>query len=186
MSYTRSVLTKPEDKLIMEFCLAKKMQPYIGDQYLAGLWRDSLASQLRWNISEDKQFDGQPFARAKTYRAPSWSWAAVDAVIDFPKVTDLRHLITITDVNLVPIGDDVLAQVEGGHIRLRGAVFNADFYFEDMSSPCWLGKLIRSVDEIEVALHSDDASDGFRTVSQGTTIRCFPVLSRDEGNRWSH
>ena len=120
---------------------------------MAGLWRDSLASQLCWNISEDKQCDGQPFARAKTYRAPSWSWAAVDAVIDFLKVTDLRHLITITDVDLVPIGDDIMAQVEGGYIQFRGAVFNADFYFEDMSSSRWLGKLIRSVDDRGLALH---------------------------------
>lgn len=37
-----------------------------------------------------------------------------------------------------------------------------------------------------VFLIPDDASDGVRTASQGTTRRCLPVLCRDEGNLWSH
>lgn len=47
-----------------------------GTQYLAGLWRDSLVKDLCWYVQVSENHCAP--ARAKPYRAPTWSWASVD------------------------------------------------------------------------------------------------------------
>lgn len=44
--YTRSSLTRPEDKLIALSGLVKELSLLLNDNYLAGLWKNRLASQL--------------------------------------------------------------------------------------------------------------------------------------------
>jgi hypothetical protein len=72
--YTRRSLTNPEDKLVAFGGVAKAFQS--GGDYLAGLWRDTLLSDLLWQKYADMDME-----RPKGYRAPSWSWAAVDGSV---------------------------------------------------------------------------------------------------------
>jgi len=83
--FTRREMTEEGDKLLAISGIAQQLHLMTGDEYLAGLWKASLMSELMW--SHDLMFEvakgPQPARRPKTYRAPSWSWASVDGAIKF-------------------------------------------------------------------------------------------------------
>lgn len=88
--YSKTNLTKAEDKLVALSGIAHQMATVIGSEaepaeYVAGLWKPFLVSQLLWKV--EPAFSGSrygtgvfeyPSTRPKTYRAPSFSWASVD------------------------------------------------------------------------------------------------------------
>lgn len=49
-AYTLCALTKPSDKLIVFFGVARLDQDITGDEYLAGLRRSHLLEQLDWHV----------------------------------------------------------------------------------------------------------------------------------------
>ena len=51
------------------------MESVLHDRYLAGLWQHCPPSQLLWHYD-------YPGTRPREYRAPSWSWAAVNPQTD--------------------------------------------------------------------------------------------------------
>lgn len=85
--YSRTALTNSEDRLIAVAGIAELMSSRIGNElkYVAGMWEMYLASQLLWRVN-DVYKDGQlvlsnPSRRPTSYRAPSFSWVAVDAPV---------------------------------------------------------------------------------------------------------
>jgi len=72
MEYSTRQLTYASDKLVAIAGLAKNFaEP--GDRYLAGLWESGLIEHLQWFVYNDQsQIQERP-----TWRAPSWSWAAI-------------------------------------------------------------------------------------------------------------
>ena len=77
-AYTSSDLSKPGDKLIAIYGIAKRFRSMLNDTYLAGLWLRVLPTQLLWHVDDCSQANGLPAKRPPSYRAPSWSWASVD------------------------------------------------------------------------------------------------------------
>lgn len=93
--YCRTDLTEDQDKLIALSGLAQRMADTIAEsgierdqiRYIAGLWNVRLASQLLWYIEPVYRGDSDSSSgkieylskRPKRYRAPSFSWASVDA-----------------------------------------------------------------------------------------------------------
>ena len=69
----------PSDKLPALSALAISYAPIFGPGYLAGVWSRSAVQQLCWR-TDSRLF----FTRPPKYRAPSWSWAALDGPIYFP------------------------------------------------------------------------------------------------------
>lgn len=90
--YSMGQLTVPSDKLPALSGIAARQGDITRDRYLAGLWRESLETQLCWCM-EDRIY-GRP-----EWRAPTWSWASVDGRIFIPsyKVTDEDLLIRVED-----------------------------------------------------------------------------------------
>jgi serine/threonine protein kinase len=83
--YSKRQLTRPFDKLPALAGLAATISVFGGGEYLAGLWIDDLKHSLLWS----RDFSVPPAVRP-TYRAPSWSWAAIDSKVVWSKsVTDL-------------------------------------------------------------------------------------------------
>ena len=111
-AYCTLKLTKEEDKLPALAGLAAAFNAGIrNNDYIAGVWRQNLPRQLAWSITNTKPekehqvwqhseySDGssggslksdnsfvhpsQLFSRPRTYRAPSFSWAAVEGEIKF-------------------------------------------------------------------------------------------------------
>ncbi|OCL01406.1 HET-domain-containing protein, partial [Glonium stellatum] len=74
-AFTGCGLTKEEDKLVAISAIAREMQPLMQCRYLAGHWEVDFVRQLAWTALNFSY-------RASVYRAPSWSWASVDGIID--------------------------------------------------------------------------------------------------------
>ncbi|PVH71590.1 HET-domain-containing protein, partial [Cadophora sp. DSE1049] len=86
-NYSRLRLTKGTDKLIALAGIAKIMSRRIfngrDEDYIAGMWRANLESQLLWRVDpalkKDKTYDFHSDRPSMDeYRAPSFSWAAID------------------------------------------------------------------------------------------------------------
>lgn len=142
--YSRLNLTVAKDKLIALSGIAQLMSTeIIGSEedparYVTGLWYKYLESQLLWRVQpifirHNRTFH-HPSRRAAEYRAPSFSWASVDAQmgvddqpgtgIKYGEVTDRDLLIELekgeNDVMIKTQTDNAFGLVTGGHIMLRG------------------------------------------------------------------
>jgi hypothetical protein len=79
--YTGANMTKASDKLIALQGIAARAQEHIGGEYLAGLWHtneEDLLWSLLWFVEPGSKTRRIP----PDYRAPSWSWASVEAQIE--------------------------------------------------------------------------------------------------------
>jgi hypothetical protein len=126
--YSKTQLTQHTDKLIALSGIAKMMHGMIRDNYIAGMWEKYLASQLLWYVEPKRDKDRYlyPSTRQEHYRAPTFSWASVDAEKDggggitYGETTDRDLLIRVKEVNLVHITKDKFGLVEKGHLLLKG------------------------------------------------------------------
>jgi hypothetical protein len=97
--YTGRSMTDPQDKLPALSGIAAEFGRLSGDEYVAGLWASTLPYSLLWH-----QVSQPPSPPNETYRAPSWSWAAVDGVIRFedPNPWVARTEVKINSVSITP------------------------------------------------------------------------------------
>ena len=127
--YTKCNLTMSKDKLVAISGIVKRLQPVFKTDYLAGLWRDDLLEQLLWQV-ESYRKAGRDLAgeQRPEYRAPSWSWASVDAPIRSRPdlLPNIVHIATIVEAHVTPVTEDVTGQVADGYIRLRAPLFPVD------------------------------------------------------------
>ena len=121
--YTAGDLTVASNKLVALSGLAKKMQIMLQDEYLAGLWKGTLASDLLWMVISGKQANGLPSIRPDQYRAPSWTWATLDGHIKPGRPNTDRILISIEEAGTdLLVRENPFGEVTSGWIRLRGAL----------------------------------------------------------------
>ncbi|KAL0932136.1 heterokaryon incompatibility protein [Colletotrichum truncatum] len=104
-------LTRPSDKLPALSGIASLYAEKIGEQYLAGLWRDQLIEGLMWQSLS--------FRRVPEYRAPSWSWASGDGIPATGQIVDFSDIAEILDANVTLKGDNPFGEVTDGYIKLR-------------------------------------------------------------------
>ncbi|KIJ58710.1 hypothetical protein HYDPIDRAFT_163193 [Hydnomerulius pinastri MD-312] len=76
-NYTSRAISVPGDKLIALAALAEEYHDVIRTPYLAGLWERTLLADLLWS----RDTDSAALPCPKSYRAPSWSWAAIDGQV---------------------------------------------------------------------------------------------------------
>ena len=95
-SYSRCSITFSRDKLVALPGLARLMQQESGIEYVAGLWRKNLESQLRWQRTHSPG----TIERPAVYRAPSWSWASIDGRVIIPKRSDPSELASHEILNV--------------------------------------------------------------------------------------
>lgn len=109
-AYSKTSLSHPKDKLIALSGMAKMMHSNVNANYVAGLWKTYLASQLLWRVepvfkSINRSFS-IPATAPKDCRAPSFSWAAIDVVdhsIVYGDITSQGILIKTDKVHVEPI-----------------------------------------------------------------------------------
>lgn len=87
--YTALALSQPTDRLhalhgVLEG-IGNARQKVYKDNYVAGLWRQSLAFDLLWSAVGDGRKRLVSPASGQAQRAPSWSWASVDFPIEYPR-----------------------------------------------------------------------------------------------------
>jgi hypothetical protein len=115
-------LTQIEDRLVAISGVAKWFQGQNGDEYLAGMWRKDLETQVCWHVKPNEDL---AVPKPAKYIVPSWSWASVNRSI-FRKSYGYdnwpRHLTIVTRVlsfNTIPKSrDGALGQLKGGLLRM--------------------------------------------------------------------
>lgn len=94
------------------------------DDYLAGMWRSLLVPSLHWfpKRSPDRKMTYRP----DIYRAPSWSWAAVQGPVQhLHQVSYKRNekdvdMATIISAVCTPEGKDPRGRVVSGYLKIQG------------------------------------------------------------------
>jgi hypothetical protein len=129
--YSKTDLTKPADRLIALSGIAGHYQEMTGDHYLAGLWRRDFVNGLLWFPKHNK-------ARPRDYRAPSWSWAAIDGWIEYR--VEFRHK-TLWAAKLIRFEtalvntNDATGAVRGGNVTMKGKLVSLPWTV-DLGSDC--------------------------------------------------
>lgn len=135
--FCESNISVESDKLPAVAGLARtlhRMSGLGGDEYLAGLWRSDLVNGLLWATRPVcEQIKKGVDLEVKTglptrYRAPSWSWAAVDGPFfsySLPSYDGTHHrYFSVVDCFVTPCGRDELGEVSNGVLTLRGPLLD--------------------------------------------------------------
>jgi hypothetical protein len=126
-TYTTANLTYEKDKLIALSGVAKMLQNISGKKYLAGLWEPFLTSGLLWYV-----WEGRRDTRPPEYRAPSWSWASIDGVVDnfFPYCNPRKTKIQILNAELINVNPEPASTItmvmQHGRLTIKGKVGTAN------------------------------------------------------------
>lgn len=136
-TYSRASLSHSSDKLVAISGIARNLQEQTGDDYLAGLWRKDILSQICWHTFPDP--DSQGLRRSNI---PSWSWAGVDGEINFKsdessffKPEPEIHYVKLDNVvvNLVqPAQSNQFGHINGGVLTILSRfLFHCTVTLED-------------------------------------------------------
>jgi len=121
---TGRALTKSRDRLLALGGIAEEFHRFWGSsQYIAGLWQHNLLEDLLWSTDINSR---QP--RPAKYRAPSWSWAAVDGGVtlavsmeQWAKYCHYECEVSHCEAALVN-EDSPYGEVTGGHLEIHAVV----------------------------------------------------------------
>jgi hypothetical protein len=80
--YSALKWTRPSDRLVAFSGLCKRVH-HLRNNYLAGLWSDSIGYDLLWRVETINLSTGSNGARSLEYRGPTWSWVSVDSAVSF-------------------------------------------------------------------------------------------------------
>jgi hypothetical protein len=137
MQYSHRKLTYQKDKLVAIAGLARRFAK-LGDRYLAGLWESTLVGQLEWEVRHTYQ---NPIKTKPAWRAPSWSWAAVDSPITYYGASDELefsafpgHHATKAEIihcQVVPKTRDEYGELVSGRLKLLGRCTSVRWVAED-------------------------------------------------------
>lgn len=124
--YSMKELTYGADKLIALSGLADMFMSRTGDQYLAGLWKGDLLHGLAWKTVSYRE-GCRPGLTRSNFRAPTWSWASIDGVIQYPvrKVEVLRACAKVLGVDIFLAGESQTGQLRGARLQVLGPVKTA-------------------------------------------------------------
>ncbi|KAH8626983.1 hypothetical protein IG631_19001 [Alternaria alternata] len=96
--YTGMDLTEQRDRLPAIAGVASQFEKVLGGRYLAGLWETALPGDLLWRTDQCAQCTPQ-------YRAPSWSWASLDAKIKHYKMTSYHPKFSVVRALCDPLSE---------------------------------------------------------------------------------
>ncbi|KAF2688957.1 HET-domain-containing protein [Lentithecium fluviatile CBS 122367] len=119
--YSERDLTKIADKLSALSGLARLVSDALQckpDAYLAGHWKDDLASSLLWYVSRSKVPN-----RSSPYRAPTWSWASVNCQVRYFQEQYqflFKTSVTIHSAHCQPSPLDSFGRVTSGKLSVTG------------------------------------------------------------------
>ncbi|KAH7402830.1 heterokaryon incompatibility protein-domain-containing protein [Pyrenochaeta sp. MPI-SDFR-AT-0127] len=114
-SYTALDITYPSDRLPALSGILATLQDMTGDSCYGGLWKRHFLNGLLWYAEKPKKLD--------SYRAPSWSFTALDGNISY--FVDLRwadevtkHIARIEECSVTPLGHNPLGELKSGFARI--------------------------------------------------------------------
>lgn len=128
--YARCGLSDARDKLVAISGVAKEFADAVGDEYVAGLWRENLVNGLLWQVwdldecmNKYEEHRKDPARRPAGYRAPTWSWASVDAPMtrmDPHEPEFSGEYVEVLGVHVEPEGGDPTGRLRHACLRVSG------------------------------------------------------------------
>lgn len=191
--YSKTKLTNAGDKLIALSGIARLLSGSLpGVKYVSGLWGEYLASQLLWRV--DPVFEHGKFSfpsyRPARYRAPSFSWAAVDAEIGitYGEFTKEGLLIKVEEFNILQDkgADEFGLVIEGCNLRLTGALkrikLEKRLGENGLIRYRWdLAESPRGAEETYSNVYLDSPQDDKDILGPDGRVFCLPARINDEG-----
>jgi hypothetical protein len=122
--YSKRSLTHTKDKLPAIAGIAAHYGLATGDEYLAGLWKSMLISELCWRCLDDQH------ERPLAFQAPSWSWASINGQISFEShgYSDAPFVVESYYVSQ-SMEDSKYGEVQSGILRINGHVTTGNWVF---------------------------------------------------------
>jgi hypothetical protein len=167
--YSGMNLTKGEDKLIAIQAVAQTMQDALPhDTYVAGFWESRLVEDLLWRVEPGIQ-DRPNITRSEEWRAPTWSWAAIDGPVTKAAMSgryagrkefDGDVLVEGLRAEIDALGADT-GPLRGASLKLRGHLW----WFKQ---PIKLRPVVQ--EQTGVASHLSVRFGG----QDGATLNCWP------------
>jgi hypothetical protein len=127
--YSRRQLTVPHDKLPALAGLARILAEKTGDDYFAGVWAAHIFEDLFWRVylREETFNSGVPLkgkvigkaSKPATYRAPSWSWASIDAPLQFISLGCKDLVARVIHCETTPSENDRYSSVKDGRLVIE-------------------------------------------------------------------
>lgn len=125
-AYTARNITFGTDRLPALSGVHYEIQRLTGDICYAGLWKRHFLEGLLWCI-EDPELDlyviwPKKATRPPVWRAPSWSFAAVEGVIRYQEYASFGcpYIAEFEDCEVIPAGENPLGELKSGFARIRG------------------------------------------------------------------
>jgi hypothetical protein len=180
-TYTKGALSFESDKLVALSGIAAQMHKVLGDQYLAGLWRNHFADQLLWT-AEYASTRSRNSTRPHDYRAPSWSWAAIEGEIG--RLGHIRYsdgrgiMIDILAVRVELATTDPFGQITGAFLQVKGKLAKAAMYVSAAPGGIWSFEVYAgTLLEIGFHVHQDVAFEEGTWISADSlnNLYCLPV-----------
>ncbi|KIW21823.1 uncharacterized protein PV07_12753 [Cladophialophora immunda] len=202
--YMRCELSHATDKLVAIQGLANKVHDMTGERYLAGLWDSpDLAHSLLWYTPGRQQANGRPSAKhgprcMRGYRAPSWSWASLDAKIVWKWPSQCGQLLLRIEEIITQSHSDVASEASHpSEIRVSGRLIPVELQItsdyedgspdEDGSYAVEPRQANSTTESLEMIVDALSASDPTILLDEALVPRCtinvdlLPVVTEWRG-----
>ncbi|KIW87557.1 uncharacterized protein Z519_11881 [Cladophialophora bantiana CBS 173.52] len=143
--YTNRSLTMEQDRLVALSGLAQRFDALMKerfqrkDTYLAGIWQGALPAQLLWCIVNKAHSTtlGYEHTRPSAWRAPSWSWASMEAPVFTFLHTSIDSRLEVMEALVEPKSEDHFGQVKLAILRVRAPVLHDVRFIRDPERVGW-------------------------------------------------
>ena len=133
IQYSSLKLSYRMDKLPALSGLAEEMQRKSKQEYMAGLWKETMVADMCWYRASPKN-ESMP---STPWLAPTWSWASVDGPVTYPSwlylSRDVPYVIKqyaeVLNAKCTPAGSSITGQVKHGFVELHCSLIPARFNY---------------------------------------------------------
>lgn len=122
--YSALVLSDPRDRLPAIGAIAEQFQASrVGDQYLAGLWSNTLLEDLLWICQGffDRNFAFKE-ALERYAGLPTWSWASVRSPVYYNNFGPVVHKAKVVHAHCNYTNNKTFGTLENSQLQLQGRV----------------------------------------------------------------
>jgi hypothetical protein len=127
--YTSRNMTYQSDKLPALSGVIGALQRLTGDTCYAGIWKSWFLKGLLWRVQIPETdiyvFVPKQPRRLDFWRAPSWSFAALEGVAVYSVVENalsFQCCAQLEECNVKPSGINLLGELESGYARIKGPI----------------------------------------------------------------
>ncbi|KAK5692554.1 hypothetical protein LTR97_010865 [Elasticomyces elasticus] len=120
-TYSSRRLTYESDRLPALSGVASKIASITHSDYLAGLWKNNLLTDLCWSANYTDLMDQQPQFRGDEYLAPSWAWPSVRGSVIIESEDPEQPFValaTVQNVHCTVPGLNPYGKVTDGYLEI--------------------------------------------------------------------